>query len=350
MEYVRNTWYPVAFSSDITHSLTRRTVVEEHLALYRTRANEVVALEDLCPHRLLPLSMGRLLDDAVQCGYHGMTFDRSGKCIRIPGQRVVPPNARVKAFPVVENLGLVWVWPGDPAHADKTKVFDLPQYHDPGWTTTHGDALHIRASYLSICDNLIDPSHVSFVHLSTIGSSASEDVPVKTEQRGNTVLAWRWILDAPPVPVVAKLGRFKGNVDRWHYYYLHAPSVAVIDFGSSEPGAIGPDGDRSRGMQLFSCHFITPVDGHNTVDHWMHMRNFAPGDRAMSESIKAEFRAAFSEDKTILEAIQHEEDRHGVNRRKVKLALDASAVRLHRVIEQLIAEETRPLPTNMHST
>ena len=103
-------------------------------------------------------------------------------------------------------------------------------------------------------------------------------------------------------------------------------------------------------MQLFSCHFITPVDEHNTVDHWMHVRNFAPGDQAASDSIKAQFRVAFSEDKTILEAIQQEEDRHGVNSRKVKLALDASAVRLHRLIEQLIPEEARPPPTNIHPT
>jgi vanillate O-demethylase monooxygenase subunit len=268
-----------------------------------------------------------------------MTFDRTGRCLRVPGQRVVPPDARVRAYPVAENLGVVWVWPGDPARADRSKLFDLPQCHNPRWTTTHGDSLQIGASYLSVCDNLIDPSHVSFVHLSTIGSSASEDVPVRSEERGNTVVAWRWILDAPPVPVIAKLGRFKGNVDRWHYYYLHAPSVALIDFGSSEPGAIGPEGDRGQGMQLFSCHFITPVDERNTVDHWMHVRNFAPADETMSDFIRDQFRIAFAEDKVILEAIQREEDLRGPSARRVKLALDASAVRLHRVIERLIADE-----------
>jgi vanillate O-demethylase monooxygenase subunit len=168
---------------------------------------------------------------------------------------------------------------------------------------------------------------------------------VKGEHRGNTIIAWRWILDSAPVPIVAKLGNFKGNVDRWHYYYLHAPSLAVIDFGSCEPGSIGPDAERAGGWRQIGCHFMTPVDERNTVDHWVHLRNFSLGDPATSESMTEQLRLAFSEDKAVLEAIQVQEDELGLERRTVRLGLDASSVRLHKLIEQMIAAEARSSPT-----
>ena len=110
--------------------------------------------------------MGKLRGDTVECGYHGLTFDCTGKCVRVPGQDVIPQTAKVPSYPIHENMGLAWIWMGDPAQADPAKVFDLPQYHDPAWSAVEGDALEISANYLSLADNLCDPSHVSFVHLS----------------------------------------------------------------------------------------------------------------------------------------------------------------------------------------
>src|SRR6516225_12197826 len=83
-DYVRNAWYPAAWSRDIARTLISRRVLEQEVVLYRTSTGSVAALEDVCPHRFTPLSMGRLRDDAIECGYHGMTFDCSGACVRIP--------------------------------------------------------------------------------------------------------------------------------------------------------------------------------------------------------------------------------------------------------------------------
>ena len=95
--YVRNTWYPVAWSRDIGRTLARRTVIEEDVVLYRTEGGNVAALEDACPHKLAPLSIGRLEGDQVECGYHGLTFDASGRCTRVPGM----------AHAVAESMGMV---------------------------------------------------------------------------------------------------------------------------------------------------------------------------------------------------------------------------------------------------
>ena len=112
--YVRDAWYPAAWSRDIGRNLEARTLLEENLVVYRTEDGKVTALEDLCPHRFLPLSHGSLKGDTLQCGYHGLEFDCTGKCARVPGQDIdTGPKISVRHYPAHENLGLVWVWMGD---------------------------------------------------------------------------------------------------------------------------------------------------------------------------------------------------------------------------------------------
>jgi phenylpropionate dioxygenase-like ring-hydroxylating dioxygenase large terminal subunit len=336
-EFVLNTWYPIAWTRDIGRTLQPRRITGTNVVLYRTEAGAVAALEDVCPHRLLPLSMGRLKGDAVECGYHGMTFDCGGRCVRVPGQDSIPSSAKVRSYPTHEHMGLVWIWMGEPALADRSLVFDLPQYHDPAWSVGEGDALEIGCHYLNLADNLCDPSHVSFVHLTTLGNAHSEDIPVQYERQGDKMLTWRWIIDAPAIPLFAKYGNFKGHVDRWHYYHYHAPSIAIIDFGSADTGTGAPEGRRDNCIQIYACHFITPVDENTCIDHWLHVKNFKADDQ-LNTALSNEFRSAFREDKAILEAIHRNEQRLS-DRRPIKLALDASPVHMRRLIDQLIRAE-----------
>lgn len=336
-EYVLNTWYPIAWSRDITHGLTSRRIVEQDVVMYRNSQGKVVAHLDVCPHRMMPLSMGRLKDDTIQCGYHGLQFDCSGQCVRIPGQAHIPPAATLKTYPVHEHMGLVWIWMGDAALADTRTVYDLPQYHDPDWDVVEGDALQIGCNYLNLCDNLCDPSHVSFVHLSTLGNAASEDVPVHSEVTEAGVLTWRWIIDAPAIPIFQKFGGYTDHVDRWHYYHYTAPSIAVIDFGTAPTGTGAPDGNRDNCVQIFACHFMTPVDENTTIDHWMHVKNFK-ADPQTNKDMSAALREAFNEDKVILEAI-HANERKYPGFRTVSLGLDRSPMRMRKKVDSLIADE-----------
>ena len=284
-----------------------------------------------------PLSIGQLKGDMVECGYHGMTFGADGMCRRIPGQSTIPGSARVTSYPVHDRMGLIWIWMGDQALANPEAIFALPAYGARGWRATEGDALSIGTNYLNLADNLCDPSHVSFVHKTTLGNAASENIPVEYKETGEGVLVWRWILDAPPIPLFAKYGHFSGNVDRWHYYDYKAPCIAIIDFGTADAGAIVNTDDRSQGMRIFACHFLTPVDEHRCIDHWLFVRNFALDDAEMDTALIGDFRTAFDEDKQILEQIEAVE-RSSPGIKRIRLAIDAAPQRMRRAVERMSAE------------
>ena len=167
--------------------------------LYRTSAGSPAALEDTCPHRLTPLSMGRLRGDTIECGYHGMTFNCRGECVRIPGQ---DNHSAQRAGAVLSGGGEHGVGldlDGGSGARQPVSSLDLPQYHAATWSAVEGDALRIDCHYLSLADNLCDPAHVSFVHLSTLGNPEGEDVPVHSEKTGeNTLVTWRWISTRRP--------------------------------------------------------------------------------------------------------------------------------------------------------
>src|SRR5262245_57370493 len=115
--FIRNTWYIAAEPQEVTARPLARTILEKPVVLFRTESGKAVALEDRCPHRFAPLSLGKVIGERIQCGYHGAQFDASGACALVPGQNIVPPKARVVSYPIVEKHGYVWIWPGDPAGA-----------------------------------------------------------------------------------------------------------------------------------------------------------------------------------------------------------------------------------------
>ena len=299
--FVRNSWYVAGWSRDFGDALKPLEILGQRLVVFRTSAGAVKALEDRCPHRLLPLSKGKRIGDTIQCGYHGMTFSADGQCVRVPGQTNTPKSAYVETFPIQERHGIVWIWMGDPELANPDTIFDMPEFTAKGWRAHHGDALHIKANYLNVAENLVDPAHVSFVHPTTLGSAASEDVPVHVSTGNEVISAWRWIKDSAPVGFFQKFGDFSGNVDRWHYYDLHLPSTAVIDFGSIDTKFNCAEEERAQGVRIFALHFVTPVNENYTIDHWMHLRNTSLEDEHASAQIDAMFKIAFAEDQAILE-------------------------------------------------
>ncbi|MFT4268106.1 MAG: aromatic ring-hydroxylating dioxygenase subunit alpha [Xenophilus sp.] len=334
--YAYNAWYPLAWSRDIGRRLSTRRVLEEDIVAFRTEDGRIAALEDVCPHRLAPLSLGTLRGDAVECGYHGLAFDCGGQCVAAPGMARIPPGAQVRSYPTAQSMGMVWVWMGDPAKADPAQVFRLPEYDDPGYSVVEGDALPVRTHYLNLADNLCDPTHVVYVHKTTLASAGREETRVMHERQGNRVVTWRWVIDGPLIPVFQGLKDFGGaHVDRWHYYHYHAPCIAVIDFGSARTGTGAPEGNRDDCIQMYACHFITPIDPHSCMQHWLCLKN-SPADPELDERLRAGLRLAFNEDKQVLEAIQRNEDKPREWKR-VHLALDASNIKMRRIVEEMAA-------------
>ena len=338
MDYVFNAWYVAGWSSEFGQQLCSREMLEQHLVMFRDSKGQVVALEDRCPHRQLPLSHGKRIGDQIQCGYHGLTFDCSGRCVRVPGADNIPKTADVDDYLVQEAHGIVWVWMGDKTLADTKDVFSLPQMNDPNWCTHHGGALHLKANYLNVAENLVDPAHVSFVHPTTLGSEASEDIGINTETDGEVITVWRWIKNASPIGFFREVGGFSANVDRWHYYHLHLPCTAVIDFGSAVVARNLQEHERDQGVRVFAVHLLTPVRAGYTIDRWVHIRNIAIDDETLSDRMDELFKIAFAEDKAILEAIEEAENRPQ-KRRPIRIAIDRGPIVFRRRIQALIDAE-----------
>ena len=339
MEFVRNAWYVAGWSSEFGGKLSAVKILDENIVMFRNSNGQAIAMEDRCPHRFLPLSMGKLIGDDIQCGYHGITYNCEGMCVRIPGQQKIQKTLNVPTYRVHEQHEIVWIWMGENSLAETSKILDMPQFSQSGWQVNQGEAIHLNSNYLNVAENLVDPAHVSFVHPTTLGSSASEDVPVEFETDGDVIVAWRWIRNSMPIGFFKEFPGYKTNVDRWHYYYLHLPSIAVIDFGSIDSKEQIEENQRHLGTQLFALHFLTPVSINRTIDRWMHLRNVAVGDETASAKINSMFRVAFAEDKKILEAIQEQTD-HQLNQNPVHIAIDKGSIAYRRKIEELIKSET----------
>src|SRR5262245_19339986 len=106
--YPYNCWWVAAFRHEVGRSLLSSWLLDTPVLLYRTESGQVVAMEDRCPHRLAPLSLGTLRGDTVECGYHGFRFEPDGTCSHVPTMDTVPPF-RIESYPVRESGPFVWI-------------------------------------------------------------------------------------------------------------------------------------------------------------------------------------------------------------------------------------------------
>lgn len=212
--FLRESWYVAARSAEVTRQPLGRILLNEPVVLFRKESGEPVALEDRCCHRHLPLSMGKLEGDELRCGYHGLKFDASGKCVEIPGQDSIPPQARVRAYPIVEKFKWLWIWMGDPARADPGLIPSWWWADHPQWAFTQPEQIRVKCNYQLISDNVLDVTHLAYVHASSIGAPSITEFPATVEREERLVRLTRWIRDRPPPPLYRKAGGFPGNVDR----------------------------------------------------------------------------------------------------------------------------------------
>ena len=266
--FLRNHWYVAAWSDELgKKDLLAATMLNEEIVLYRKKDGTPVALENRCAHRRVPLTMGKRIGDSLECGYHGLQYDCTGKCIKIPGQERVPAGVGVKAYPVVERHAFIYVWMGDPADADESRIVDFPHLSDPDWgvTTQH---LHINANYLLLIDNLSDASHVAYLHSTTVGNaSVAEEADLVFERHGDVVRVTREMIDVPAARTYADFGAHGGNLDRWSQLEWRAPAYFVNNNGSEATGLREPGPyrcfDRGEwGFQVY--HAITPATDRTT--------------------------------------------------------------------------------------
>src|SRR5580658_39831 len=344
--FLKNTWYVAAWSHEISaEALLARTITRVPVLLWRDRAGRVVALEDRCCHRAAPLSKGRREGDRIRCMYHGLLFDTAGRCVEIPSQEFIPPAARVRALPVIERFKWIWVWMGDPARADESLIPDTHYLDDPGWRGIPG-YLHYDANYLLITDNLLDFSHLSYVHETTLGGSAKYATALpKVTAAPRSVRVERWHLNDEPAPFLRNLKTWPGKVDRWNIYDVVIPGVLLMDSGSAPTGSGAPQGTRVDAAQFFGCQAVTPETRGTSHYFFQQSHGFALDDPSVTENLTQSVLVGFQEDKDIILAQQRILDL-APDAPMLAMRMDTALASFRDIMEKAIAEErTAPADT-----
>ncbi|MEM7429459.1 MAG: aromatic ring-hydroxylating dioxygenase subunit alpha [Pseudomonadota bacterium] len=338
--FIRNAWYVAGLSADFAQELQAARILGEDIVIYRTADGSPAALEDACPHRKLPLSKGRLIGDNVECGYHGLTFDCSGTCVRAPTQEgMIPKSARVHSYPVVDRYELLWIWMGEAADANPDEIYEIENYDNPSWGRTRGGAMDIECHYLWVTDNLLDPSHVAWVHVSSFAGAGTEDQPLEIDHLDNGILVWRWMYDRDPPPYYAGLVQFEGRCDRKQHYECQLPAIAINKSIFTPTGTGGPDNALPETAFVnVSYNFMTPVDEDNTRYYWFQHRNTDPDNEEVSEKMFAGAKMAFEEDRDVLTEVHR--GMKNPRSRSINLGLDAGAARFRKMVERRIAAES----------
>ena len=344
--FPKNTWYVACTPDEIDEKPLGRKICGESIVFYRGAQGQVAALDDFCPHRGAPLSLGTVLEGKLVCGYHGLEMGCDGKTIAMPGQRVRGFPA-IRSYPVVERHGFVWVWTGDAALADESKIKHLEWHDNPDWAYG-GGLFHIACDYRLMIDNLMDLTHETYVHSTSIGQKEIDEAPCKTTVEGDQVITSRFManITAPPFWKMALRGNNLADdvpVDRWQICRFTPPSNVMIEVGVAHAGQGGYDAPPEHKAYSVVVDFITPETETSIHYFWGMARKFNPKDKALTASIREGQGKIFSEDLAMLELQQRNLLAHP-ERALLMLNIDAGGVQSRKILDRLMAAERVAAP------
>ena len=307
--FIRSCWYVVGWSADLAAGqIFPMTIIGERIVFFRLADGSPVALQDRCCHKRAKLSLGRLEGECLRCMYHGLKFDASGQCVEIPGQDIIPQNARVATFSVADRGGWLWVWMGDPNAANYDLIPPVIGVDDPAWDLRIGQ-MDYAANYELINDNLTDFSHLSFVHPASFGASSSfaEIRPtVKRIDRGVRVSRWMGGGGEENRNVASAAGRSaEAPVSFMTYDYL-VPGILIMRNATyrlsdyPDDGVSPPTG--TPVMANVSCQAVTPMTDDTSRYFFSIGPRSGPNSAIAAEKFHAVIKIAFEEDRAMIES------------------------------------------------
>jgi vanillate O-demethylase monooxygenase subunit len=308
--------------------LLARQICDEPIVFFRDEQGAPHALFDRCPHRFAPLSMGKLCEggSSIQCGYHGLRFGADGKCNHNPhGDGRIPIAAVVKSYPLVERWSLLWVWLGEPAAADPALIPAYPFLDAEHWYVGTAQ-MEIDANYVLESDNILDLSHIEYLHPTTLGAGQSGEGKTTVTQEGNSVWSRRFIRNE----ILPGFLYLDVRWDAPSYMYLQADMALT-----GQP--------RESGVLTPQVHLFTPASEAKTHYFYAMAIPKAAGEWAeqvVQQNIAGLGAPFLHEDKPMVEAQQRAlAGRSFWDMKPVLLDVDAPAVRARRVLEQMLAAE-----------
>jgi phenylpropionate dioxygenase-like ring-hydroxylating dioxygenase large terminal subunit len=339
--WIKNAWYVAGFSHEVGQKPLARRLLNEPVLMYRLGDGQAAALQDRCPHRLVPLSKGERVGDEIRCGYHGLRFASDGRCTHIPGQAFIPQNARAVSYPLLERNGLLWIWLGDSQLADPTLASDFPWMNSANWRQSPGYH-RFACDYRLMTDNLLDLSHETYVHHHTIGNQDSQsiaDFPLKvTVENGSIIRAHREMKGIEPPPFFAMILGTNKPIDRWQTATYLPPGTNMTEAGVHPQGSA-----RSSACVIRVMHLLTPETATSTHYFWSVVRNFHLDDTSMSDAVAKATAATFDEDQVILEYQQKAllDGDEPIPRFATKL--DEAPLRARRMLERVLDQAAADL-------
>jgi phenylpropionate dioxygenase-like ring-hydroxylating dioxygenase large terminal subunit len=334
--FPRNFWYVAAMSHELEEgALLPRTLLNGPVLLFRRRDGSAAAIEDRCSHRRVSLSLGKLVGDYVQCGYHGLTFGGDGECVRIPNQDRIPSKACIRAYPLVERDGFLWIWMGDKVLARSEEVPDFSAIcSSDRFLGRRGDALHVAAPHTYNLENVMDLSHVSFAHERTVGTKEVAETKPQTTVHEREVIVHREWERIPAAPVFRRL--FGWDVVKRTQTIRFWPGANVqLDITSQPVGNADP-------ALVRSFHVIGPCTPETNGSHFKFStmyRNFALDDETVTQQLAEGFLAAIMEDKALMENQWRNMTLDGPGARMIDIAVDQAPLATRRMLKKLADAE-----------
>lgn len=333
--FPRNAWYVAARSVEVTSELLSRWILGDPIVFYRRPDGAVAALVDRCVHRQMPLSLGRLKGDSIECGYHGLTYGPDGACTRVPGADRVPDRIRVQSFPLYEQFGLIWIWMGDSDKADESLIPVHHWYTADGWSTAAG-TLHMNARAQLLNENLLDLSHLSYLHPESIGSPEIAEIPVQVEFDERWVQVRRTMPDVTCPPFFTKVTGIDSRIDRQQIADFFAPAFHITTT-TVKPSE---DPDDSRMCRQKTMHAITPETRTTTHYFWSVSRDFGVGQDWVTDYMLTAVKKVFEQDIEACEAIEHIiaawEPEYPI---ELNIKVDGGPLQARRILERMGQEE-----------
>jgi phenylpropionate dioxygenase-like ring-hydroxylating dioxygenase large terminal subunit len=339
---LHNFWYVAGYTSDFSRELVERTFLNRSIVFYRTeKKNELVALQNRCAHRSYPLAESWLEGDDIRCGYHGAKFNPTGEIIEIPCQDKCPSIQAVQNYPVCERGPLVWIWMGEADDADESKIPDTSWLNtEDGWVYTTG-TYHIEGNYMLMMENLMDLTHIPFLH----GGTLAFDKSYAKE---------KFELEIDDIQVT-----YSRRPDGEYHRYAFFPDYMVDQFEGREyesrSGGCFVQPGMNYGIQELRLkhpkkgeqkeyigripHFVTP-ESESTCHYWFfHTRQFAVDDASFTDQMKETLISGFKEDQDAIRLIQNIQTSDQTAYQEINFAADKPTIAMRKIVQKLANEE-----------
>jgi len=336
--YPRNCWWVATTSDKVGREPLSLLMLEMHLVFYRKEDGSVVALDDRCPHRWAPLSLGKVVGDDIQCGYHGFTFNTEGTCVRIPSQPQIPGRCRVRSYPVVEQAPLIWVWMGDPELVASGPPVEASWPSDKEFSCWSGETL-AEGNYMLLKENVLDLTHFGYVHATTFKILDWINPPTVTTTEDRVTFRQEFLnCSLPPMFAEATgIGMLK-KVNRYNYGSYISPALNVAALEIEDPD---PEPGKRANFTFRIMHITTPETPTRFRYLWFGGFDIPQMSAETLNMCRNITEIGFAEDKAIIEAVHRRimEDPRHLDYPEIIVQTDQAAIQARRKLKALLEKE-----------